>query len=218
MHRSAILLGLAASALALPAAAETRSFDLPAFDRIEISAGLKLIAVAEGAQSVNVETEDGDFGDLNISVENGVLTLSREWNRLSWHQKKADYKIIVTAPKIQALDASSGSSSKLSMIHSRQFTLDLSSGSFAEVSGRSDSCSVDLSSGANLKAREFVCGSASVDVSSGGHGEIAVLNSVAGDASSGGHMAVYGTPERVSIDRSSGGRIFVKPPVTANRD
>ncbi|GJL91567.1 GIN domain-containing protein [Hyphococcus sp.] len=218
MYRSAVLLGLAASAIALPAAAETRSFDLPAFDRIEISAGLHLAAVADGAQSVNVESEDGDFSDLEIEVNDGVLTLSREWNRLRWHQKKASYKITVSAPKIRALDASSGSISTLTKIDSRQFTLDLSSGSFAEVSGRSDTCAVDLSSGANLNARGFICGSASVDVSSGGHGEIAVLNSVAGDASSGGHMAVYGTPERVSIDRSSGGRIVVKPPITANRD
>ncbi len=218
MYRSAILLGLAASALALPAAAETRTFDLPDFDRIEISAGLKLTAVADGPQTITVETKDGDFSDLDISVKGGVLILSREWNRLSWHQKKADYKITVTAPNIQALDASSGSFSTLSNIHSRQFMLDLSSGSFAEISGRSDECAIDLSSGANLKAREFICGSASVDVSSGGHGELAVLNAIAGDASSGGHMAVYGTPARVSIDRSSGGRIFVKPPVTANRD
>ena len=218
MFRPAVLLGLAASVLALPAAAETRSFDLPAFDRIDISAGLHVVAVADGAQSVSVVSEDGDFSDLQIEVKDGVLFLSREWNRLRWHQKKADYKITVSAPQIRGLDASSGSYSKLSKIDSRQFSLDLSSGSFTEISGRSDECAIDLSSGANLVAKEFICDRANVDVSSGGHGEVSVLMALVGDASSGGHMAVFGSPERVNIDRSSGGRIVVKAPVTAKKD
>ncbi len=218
MYRSAILTGLAASLLALPAAAETRSFDLPAFDRIDISAGLHLVAVSEGPQSVKVQSEDGDFSNLEVNVEDGALVLSREWSRLRWHQKKADYKIIVSAPRIRAIDASSGSYSNLSKIDSRRFTIDLSSGSYVEISGRSDDCAVDLSSGASLSAQHFVCGSATIDVSSGGHGEIAVLKSVVGDASSGGHVSVFGNPERVNVDRSSGGRIVVKAPVTASKD
>jgi len=213
-----VLAGAAISALALPAAAETRTFDVASFDRIDISTGLQLVAIADGAQTVSVETNEGDFTDLEIEVKDGVLYLSREWNRLRWHQKKVDYKITVTAPNLRGLDSSAGSYSDLSKVDARQFTLDLSSGSYAEISGRSDNCAIDLSSGANLDAKSFICSSASVDVSSGGHGELTVLNAITGDASSGGHVAVYGSPERVKIDRSSGGRIVVKPATTANRD
>ncbi len=219
MNRLLFFLGLAgANALALPAAAETRSYDLPAFDRIDVSAGLHLVAVSDGAQSVEVESDGGDFSDIKVTVDDGVLVLSREWNRLRWHQKKVDYKISVSAPTLRALEASSGSFCNLSKIDSRQFTLDLSSGSFVEVSGRSDDCIVDISSGANLSASDLICGSANVDVSSGGHGKIAVLKSLVGDASSGGHVSVYGNPEQVNIDRSSGGRIVIKAPVTASRE
>ena len=219
MNRSAIVLGLAAGALAaLPAAAETRTFELPAFERIEVSAGINLVAVAGGAQTIAVETENGDFSDLQINVKDGALIVSREWNRLRWHQKHSDYKVVVTVRELNALDASSGSSSTLSKIDARGFSVDISSGSYAEISGRSDDCSVDISSGANLNARALICDSASVDVSSGGHGEVWVRQALIGDASSGGHVAVYGNPERVQLDRSSGGRILVKAAAQANRD
>ncbi|MAW82729.1 MAG: hypothetical protein CMI63_21040 [Parvularcula sp.] len=219
MLRTILISSLAACALTTAAAAEeTRSFELASFERIDISAGIKLVATAGREQSVEVQTTEGDFSDFEIEVKNDVLYLSREWNRLRWHQKKADYKVILTAPNIEALEASSGSHSTLEDIDSRRFNADLSSGSFAVIAGRSDNCTVDISSGANLDARDLICGSANIDVSSGGHGEITVTKSLVGDASSGGHVAVYGSPERVNIDRSSGGRIKIKSSVTANRD
>ena len=211
MKRSAFIVALAAAtALALPAFAETRSYDLPEFDRIDVSAGLKLVATAGGAQSVSVETDEGDFSDLEIEVDDGVLVVSREWNRLRWHQKKADYTVTVSARELRGLEASSGSISTLTDINARRFNLDISSGALVVVKGQCDDCTVDISSGANLNASEFVCDNANIDVSSGGHGEITVTTSLIGDASSGGHVSVYGNPERVNIDKSSGGRIKVK--------
>lgn len=211
MKRLALVVALAAgSALAMPALAETRNYDLPEFDRIDVSAGLMLTAKAGEAQSVSVETHEGDFSDLKVRVEDGVLVVSREWNRLRWHQKKADYKVTVAAPELTGIDASSGSHSQLSEIAARRFTIDVSSGAHVALAGESDDCLVDLSSGANLSGREFICDHANIDVSSGGHGEITVLVSLIGDASSGGHMSVYGNPERVNVDHSSGGRIKVK--------
>ncbi|WDI30358.1 DUF2807 domain-containing protein [Hyphococcus flavus] len=211
MNRSAFLISFAAAAaLAAPAMGETRNFDLPEFDKIDVSAGLKLVATAGGAQSVSVETEDGDFSDFEIEVRDGVLVISREWNRLRWHQRKADYKVTVSARELTALDASSGSHSYLSEISTRRFSFDISSGAHVTAAGRSDDCDIDLSSGANFNAGEFACDHANIDVSSGGHGKLTVNASLIGDASSGGHVSVYGEPERVNIDRSSGGRIKVK--------
>ncbi|WP_165793515.1 GIN domain-containing protein [Hyphococcus luteus] len=218
MYRPVIALSLAANLVALPAAAETKTYDLPEFESIDISTGLHLVAAAGGVQSVAVESDAGDFSELEIEVKDGVLKLSREWNRLRWHQKKNDYKIIVTAPKIDGIDASAGSYSTLSNIDAGRFTADLSSGSFVTVDGRGGDCVIDISSGANLEARALTCEKVNVDVSSGGHGEVSVLRVLVGEASSGGHMSVFGAPERVNIDRSSGGRIKLKAPVSASND
>lgn len=219
MTRSAPFLGLALLAAAVvPAAAETRNYDLPAFERIDVSAGIHLTATVGGPQAIEVTTDGGDFSDLEVRVKDGVLIVTREWNRLRWHDKKADYKVVVTARALTALDASSGSYSTLAKIDSRNFAVDLSSGASAVLSGRSDACVIDLSSGANLDARDFTCESANVDVSSGGHGEIAVLTALVGDASSGGRMAVFGSPQRVNIDKSSGGQIKISAAATAKND
>lgn len=187
--------------------AESREFDLPEFDRIDVSAGIKLVANVGRDQRVTVETEDGDFTDFEIEVKNGELTLSREWNRLRWHSKKADYKVILSMRDFRGLDASSGSYIKIANVDSRNVSLDLSSGAFAQIDGECDSCALNISSGANLNGSGLTCRNANIDVSSGGHGELTVSDSVIGDASSGGHVAVYGEPTRVSIDKSSGGRI-----------
>lgn len=216
MNRCALIVGLFIAA-SLPAAAQDRNFDLAEFERIDISAGIVLDATVGTTQSVVVQSTDGDFSDFHISVKNRTLIVTREFNRLRWHQKKADYRVVVTAPKITGIEASSGSTSTLAKIDTPTFYADLSSGSYVVIDGRSDDCSVDISSGANLAAHELTCVSADVDVSSGGHGEVSVKHSIVADASSGGHMSIYGAPERVFIDKSSGGQIKIRPASQASR-
>jgi|GEM_PF-1184118 len=213
---------LAAAAIlaAAPAALaeESRSFDLPEFNRIDVSSGVMLVADIGEKQSVIVKTNKGDYSDFEIEVHNGELNISRDWNPLSWHGSKSDYKVIVKIPELTGLDASSGSHARISSINAKRFVIDLSSGAHASLDGTCDNCSVDLSSGANLDAKSLECDSAEIDVSSGGHGVISVISSVRGDASSGGHVAVYGNPQRVNVDKSSGGRIKIVTSARATRD
>jgi len=200
------------------AAAESRSYDLSEFDRIDVSAGVVLIAKIGDAQSIHVETEHGDFRDFTIDVKNQKLNVSREWNRLSWHSKKSDYKVFVSVPKLNAIGVSSGSHAKISNIDTRKFVVDLSSGARANLAGNCRECVLDLSSGANLDAKALTCENANIDVSSGGRGVISVSHSIVADASSGGHVTILGNPERVNIDKSSGGRIKIisKPQMSQN--
>lgn len=218
--KSLVFAFFAAGALgAAPALAqEARTFDLPSFDRIDVSAGVVLVADIGEAQSIVVETRNGDFSDFEIEVKNGELNLSRQWNRLAWHNKKSDYKVTLSAPTLRALDASSGSHAKVSNINASAFVIDVSSGAHATLDGACEECTLDLSSGADLNARDLECGDARIDVSSGGHGEITAIKSVVADASSGGFVAVYGAPPRVNIDKSSGGRIKVMTAAQANND
>ena len=200
------------AALAAPAlAGDSRTFDLPEFDRIDASAGVIVVAEVGEPQMVEVKTDNGDFSDFIIEVEDRELMVTRKWNRLAWHNSKSDYKVMVSMRDLHALEASSGAHAKVSNIDARDFLIDLSSGAHVSLQGVCENCVVDLSSGADLDAKELSCDEARIDVSSGGHGELSVTRSVIGDASSGGHVAVYGNPERVNIDKSSGGRIKIKP-------
>ena len=214
-------LAAAASALALaafPALAEERIFDLPTFDRVDVSAGIKVKITAGEPQNVVVKTVNGNFEDLEVEVRDGALRLSREWNRLRWHGKKADYTVTISVDNLRGLEASSGSNAHLFNIDARELNIDISSGAYASIIGDSDECVIDISSGGNLEGKSLTCNAIAVDVSSGGRGAVSVREVVNGDASSGGHVAVYGAPSLVNIDRSSGGRIVVKPTAQARRD
>lgn len=205
--------------VAAPALAEeSRSFELPEFDRIDVSAGVMLVATVGETQSVLVKTNHGNFKDFEIEVEDGELNISREWNRLSWHGSKSDYKVIVTVPHLNGLEASSGSHARIMKIDATRFDIDASSGAHMTIDGRCENCFVDLSSGADLDAKDLICNEANIDVSSGGHGKLTVRDAVDGDASSGGHVSVYGNPRQVSLDKSSGGRIKIISTAQIARD
>lgn len=199
----------AAAALGAAIAQDERQFDLEKFDRIDVSAGIILIAEAGAPQSITVKTDNGDFTDFEIGVKNGALYVSRDYNRLRWHSKKSAYKVLVTTPSLRGLDASSGSHAKLTNVSAPRFVVDLSSGAHASIEGACEDCIIDLASGGHLDAKRLNCETARIDVSSGGHGKITASRAVVADASSGGHVTVYGDPERVSVDKSSGGRIYV---------
>ena len=217
-RRAALLAALLPFVAATPALADNeRSYDLPPFDRIDVSAGIKVIAAAGAPQSVVVKAVNGDFKDIEIEVKDGELSISREWNRLRWHGKRTQYKVTVSADTLRGISASSGSHAMLSNIDANAFLIDMSSGAHAEVAGESSVCALDLSSGANLDAGKLFCDVAEIDVSSGGHGVVYVRDAVEGDASSGGHVTVYGSPTKVKLDRSSGGRIIIKTEAQAKR-
>ncbi len=207
---SAAFAALLVATSAAYAGEETRNYnDLPDFDRLDVSAGVVMIAEVGDKRSITVTTDDGDFSDFEIGVKNGVLSVSREWNRLRWHGSRSNYTVTVVAPDIRGLDASSGSHASVSKIDAGVFAIDVSSGARAELDGACGSCVIDISSGADLAAKGLTCGIAEIDVSSGGHGKVTVVSSVVGDASSGGHVSVYGNPQKVSTDKSSGGRIKI---------
>ncbi len=206
------------AAAPIAAAEESRSFDLPEFTRIDVSAGVILVADVGSQQSVTVKTNKGDYSDFAIEVRNGELNITREWNPLSWHNSKSDYKVIINVPTLTALDASSGSQAKVFNIDAARFAIDLSSGAHALLEGKCKNCLLDLSSGADLDAKELECNNANIDVSSGGHGVISVVETVKGGASSGGHVAVYGNPHQVNVSKSSGGRIKIVATAQATRD
>ena len=219
MNKTLITFAASFVALAGPAiAGDSRTYDLPEFDRIDASAGVIVVAEVGAAQSVEVKTDHGDFEDFVIEVDDGELTVTRKWNRLAWHNSKSDYKVMISMRDISALEASSGAHAKISNIDARDFSVDLSSGAHVSLQGVCEDCDLELSSGADLDAKKLTCREANIDVSSGGHGEVTVTAAVIGDASSGGHVSVYGNPERVNIDKSSGGRIKIKPIAQASKD
>lgn len=83
MIRTLTAASLVALGLVGAASAETRTFDVGAFNNIDISAGLDLEFTAGEAQSISVENAKGDFSDIEVIVRGDTLVLKRKKN-MNW--------------------------------------------------------------------------------------------------------------------------------------
>ena len=230
MKRTLLLSAAAATGLALTAAAETRTYDMPAFDGIDVSAGLTLIFEASAEQSIVAETERGDFDKLSVKVEDGTLYLGRERSGWGWGgNRRNKFTITVSGPAISELEATSGSNAtangfqgdyieleassgaslRASGIVGGDVEIDASSGASLSAEGDCGRITIDSSSGASINARSLLCQHVTADASSGSSISAYATESVVGDASSGASVNVSGGATDVRTDKSSGGSVSV---------
>lgn len=212
MNRHVALIA-AASALvaAAPAHAETKSYALKDFTAIDISAGLSAKISVGGPYAVRAEGAPEALERLDIRVEGGALVLARK-HQMGWGWNKSNGRvtIYVTAPKVDAIEASSGSAAAATGVDAPEFRADVSSGASLSVSGVCGALRSEASSGASLSAKELKCKSLSADASSGANISAYATESVDADASSGANVNVSGGATRVNADKSSGGSVSVQ--------
>ncbi|NQY13691.1 MAG: DUF2807 domain-containing protein [Henriciella sp.] len=229
MIRTLTVSSLIALGLVGAASAETRTYDVGSFTKIDISAGLDLTFETGGAQSITVENKKGDFSDIEVLVKGDTLVLKRAKNNWGWGRKRERYGITVSAPVISGVEASSGSDVdgrgmsgddifvdvssgadvSVTGVEGGTVSISTSSGSDASVSGTCQTVRADSSSGSDIDARDLVCQNGRADASSGSDISIHVTGSVQADASSGADVDVYGSPTDVDTDKSSGGSVQI---------
>ena len=219
------------------ASAETRTFDLPAFDAVTVTSGVDAEIIVGGDQSVRAEAESGDILDkLELSVRNGRLTIEIDRNFLDfifdgglseWFSGGPKVTVHLTTPVLTELEARSGSdvrargmtgdnlsidASSGATIDARELTADFvavdgSSGAWAGVSGTCSRLQGDVSSGAQLSLSELICRDVRVEASSGARASVYATESIEAEASSGGKVGVSGGPREIEVDTSSGGDV-----------
>lgn len=154
------LLALAALALGLatgPARAEERVYDMPTFERVEVTAGVSAIVEAGPAQAIRADAPNAATLDrLTVDVRGGTLRLGIEGNLVTWLFNLGQRRPIVvhvTAPAIRAAAASSGADIDVRGL-SGDAQLSASSGAaiVATIAAGAD-VSLDASSGASLRVR-----------------------------------------------------------------
>lgn len=230
MIRTLTVASLVALGVAGAASAETRTYDVGSFTKIDISAGLDLNFESGSSQSIEVENRKGDFSDIEVLVKGDTLVLKRAKSGWGWGRKRESYSITVSAPVISSLEASSGSDvSGSGMSGDRIFvdvssgadvsvtgvdggtvTIETSSGSDASVSGQCTLVRAESSSGSDLDARDLICQNGEADASSGSDISIHASETVDAEASSGADVDVYGGPTDVNSDKSSGGSVSIR--------
>jgi len=131
--QSMSMFAAAAFVLSPAALAETRNFDLPAFDEIHVSTGIKAEIVVGGDQSVVVEAEDDDdLDELEISVINGKLRIKLERSFFeslrNWFSEGPRLTARVSVPALTELEASSGADVDTSGMSGQYLVVSASSG------------------------------------------------------------------------------------------
>jgi hypothetical protein len=203
------------SFLTLSAQADAeREFNVDEFDSVKVSQGITLNLVMGNSPSVNaMAANDRDLDRLEIEVDDGVLEIRRgSWvaGFFSMGQSHGSVTVNVVASELEALVSSSGANADLTGIACDDLTLDASSGSRIEASGRCDTVVIDASSGAVVDSRDLMTAEAMVDSSSGASIKVFAGESFRGDASSGSSVRVYGSPEMAESTTSSGARIDMR--------
>lgn len=224
------LLATTACLLALPAAADTRNYDVGNFSEIDASRGVKVIYEAGDGQSIIGESERGDLDRLIIKTEDNRLIVSRK-NSGNWFGggNRDKFTVRVTAPAISAIDASSGSyvsatgvagdTVELSAssgstvdagnVQGNRVSLDSSSGATLNAAGTCNEADAEASSGSSIVAQDLICSSVAADVSSGASINGHATASVRAEASSGGSIRINGGATDIESKKSSGGSVSV---------
>lgn len=194
-----------AALVALPAFAETRSYNLSGFDRINVSAGVG-VTLNQGPFAVKADEREGDFSKLILEVRGNTLHVSRKSN--GWFNWSGpDYSVTVSAPNITEIGVSSGAEFDGRNLSLKDLDVSVSSGADVELTGSCAGLRVDISSGADFDGEGLKCETASVDASSGADADAFATRTANGDASSGADITFHGKPADFTKDTSSGGSV-----------
>jgi hypothetical protein len=188
-----------------------QSFDVADFTRVAASQGVEVnITMGSMPRVTAIAETEKDFERLEIEVDDGELRIRRgSWSSSIWNWGKSygHVSVNVVAPKLEGLSSSSGANLTAVDISCEEISIDASSGSRLDVSGRCEEIDVDASSGASIEARNLEADRVVVDASSGANVNVFAAINFQGDASSGANVDVYGTSQVFESDTSSGARI-----------
>lgn len=196
---------------------------LPHFYQIETTDGISVEFTQDSVQKIVVVADSLLLKDVITEVKDGKLLLHRNGNG----NFEMNVIVKINVDSLTSLDVSAGSSFKSTntlkgyaldakvssggyVEGGFDFTslkFDFSSGSNADIKGKTVRLEAEASSGSNFKAVNLASVSAIVKASSGGNMDINVSGDISVDASSGGNITYIGSPNLKSINVNSGGNL-----------
>ena len=219
--------------LAVPALAETRSIELPAFTALDISSGIDAIVTVGSTQSITAEAKDKRLlDDLQLKVEGNTLKAYYDWSFFDIFSfgDRDQIKLTITVPALTKVEASAGSDVEatgvtgdalefgsssgadltLRAVAGKAIDLNASSGAGLKIDGTCVDGKANSSSGSDLDAEHLLCATMDANASSGSDLDVHASKSIKANASSGSDLTVYGNPAEVDQEASSGSDIKIE--------
>lgn len=197
------------------------------FKTIEVSNAIDLVMEQADKVEIIVEADDNLQKEITTKVENGKLVIACKYSSFINITSK---KVIVRAPLIQGIEASSAStvtskstlkasefkinaSSAASLdltVESEKIICDSGSGSSIDLKGKAISLQANSSSGSSINAGELLANNIKSEASSGSIQSLHPIVSLDAEASSGANISYNITPKTIKKKESSGGSISLE--------
>lgn len=217
--RTTFLATLLASGSAL-AASQDR--DVPAFDAVQLTAGMRGKIAIGPRRPVHLEAPEEILARLETVVEDGKLIVRFKEGMVRWSDGSG-IRVTIQTPELHGVGASGGSIVEAAMtraergrieasggseVHVRDVDaaavkLRASGGSVVEIHGAADTLDAQLSGGSRLEGGDLAVRDLDVEGSGGAVVEIRVSDVVRGALSGGSRVHVRGRPRTRVV--SSGG-------------
>jgi hypothetical protein len=212
--------------LSTAALARSEDRDVPQFDAVHISSGMRANITIGPRRPVHIEGDDEALSRLELVVEDGELTA--RFKEGSWMGGEHSVRLTIQTPQLRGVGASGGSIIKAefsrgdraeaqasggSEIHARgvdaaRLSAQASGGSIVELSGRADAFDLQLSGGSQLHGRDLSVRDLDVQGSGGSEAELSASGKIHGGLSGGSQLHARGGAH-VRVSTSGGSQVDV---------
>ncbi|MEZ5936754.1 MAG: head GIN domain-containing protein [Hyphomonadaceae bacterium] len=228
MPRFALLAAAVGASLcaASPALAETRSYPVSQFTKLDVNAGYKVIFTQSSKRSVTVESED--LSKVVVEEKGDTLRISRPRNT-KIKSRKTDI-VRVSGPRLEladlnagvsftadnitvddlALDLNAGVKAEFSGLKAKTVTVDANAGVSLEASGSCDLLRIDANAGAEIHARDLKCRAVDVEGQAGSSLKVYASETAQVEAGVGSSIRIFGSPKTVDQEKSLGASVSVE--------
>ena len=200
----------------------TRSVD--AFHSISIASEIDAELVLSKEESIELELQGAESGQLITEVEDGVLKIRMK----TGSYRDAILKVKINFKDIKSIEATgraavwsyedlytdnleiklfNGGATRLTL-YCDTLTVNVSQGSILSLKGEGLKASIKVNTNATFNGYEFECQDVDVNATSTGKAKISVSNSLNATASTGGFVGYVGNPKRVERKASMKGEIL----------
>lgn len=205
MRLLAISLGLAA--LAAPAHADTRTMSVGKFSGVSVSSMID-VELRQGPQSVTVQQDENDFSDLKLEVKNGTLHIGRAANRTE--RDSPLYRVIVTAPALDAISAASASDVEGRGLSFQKLSVSVASAATVSLEGACREIALAVSTSGDFAGARMRCETGRAEATTSGEGTLWISGEASAKATTGARLVFAGKPKSVAGEATLGGTIKVK--------
>jgi hypothetical protein len=209
MRKLALAAVLFSSTAAL---ADTEDREVPAFNAVQISSGIRATIEIGRRKPVRLSGDAEVLALVETVVEDGALQVRFKPHAWSSHHGDRPVKVSIQTPELNSVGASGGSivraaftrsdrssieasgGSEISArgVDARRISAHASGGSILEVSGSCDDVNLELSGGSQLHGRDFSARNAEVSGSGGSQAELKASGSIRGSLSGGSQLNITG--------------------------